>query len=72
MIRLFAAVPVPAEIAAPLARRQQGLDGARWRTAEQMHITLRFFGEIRESGVRPARTPTTMQKTSVIAINTIG
>ena len=52
MIRLFAAVPVPAEIAAPLARRQQGLDGARWRTAEQMHITLRFFGEIREDQAR--------------------
>lgn len=52
MIRLFAAVPVPAEIAAPLTRRQQGLDGARWRTVEQMHITLRFFGEIREDLAR--------------------
>lgn len=52
MIRLFAAVPVPAEIAAGLSRRQQGLDGARWRTAEQLHITLRFFGEIREDLAR--------------------
>jgi 2'-5' RNA ligase len=52
MIRLFAAVPVPAEIAAGLARRQQGLEGARWRTPEQMHITLRFFGEIREDLAR--------------------
>jgi 2'-5' RNA ligase len=52
MIRLFAAVPVPAEIAAALARRQQGLEGARWRTVEQMHITLRFFGEIREDRAR--------------------
>ena len=48
MIRLFAAVPVPDEIAAALVRRQQGLEGARWRTPEQMHVTLRFFGEIRE------------------------
>lgn len=52
MIRLFAAVPAPAEIAEALARRQQGLEGARWRTAEQLHITLRFFGEIREDVAR--------------------
>jgi 2'-5' RNA ligase len=52
MIRLFAAVHVPAEIAAALAGRQQGLDGARWRTADQMHLTLRFFGELREDRAR--------------------
>jgi 2'-5' RNA ligase len=52
MIRLFAAVPVPADIAMALSRRQQGLDGARWRTPAQMHITLRFFGEIREDRAR--------------------
>ena len=52
MIRLFAAVPIPDEIAAPLARRQTGLEGARWRTGEQLHITLRFFGELREDVAR--------------------
>jgi 2'-5' RNA ligase len=52
MIRLFAAVAVPAEIAHGLARRQTGLEGARWRTAEQLHVTLRFFGEIREDLAR--------------------
>ena len=52
MIRLFAAVPVPAAIAQGLARRQTGLEGARWRTAEQLHVTLRFFGEIREDLAR--------------------
>jgi 2'-5' RNA ligase len=52
MIRLFAAVPVPDEIVAALARRQTGLDGARWRTAAQMHLTLRFFGELREDLAR--------------------
>lgn len=52
MIRLFAAVPLPGEIAAALARRQTGLDGARWRTGEQLHITLRFFGEVREDMAR--------------------
>ena len=48
MIRLFAAIAVPHEIAAVLARRQRGLPGARWRPPEALHITLRFFGELPE------------------------
>ena len=48
MIRLFAALPVPFDIAEGLARRQQGLPGARWSPAENLHITLRFFGEVSE------------------------
>ena len=49
MIRLFAAIAVPEEIAEALVRRQQGLPGARWRPVEALHLTLRFFGEIAES-----------------------
>jgi 2'-5' RNA ligase len=48
VIRLFAAVAVPPEIGEGLARRQQGLPGARWRPLEALHITLRFFGEVTE------------------------
>ncbi len=48
MIRLFAAIKIPEEIAEGLIRCQQGLDGARWRPAEAFHITLRFMGEIAE------------------------
>lgn len=48
MIRLFAAVAIPPAIAEGLARRQTGLDGARWRPPESLHITLRFFAEVRE------------------------
>ena len=48
MIRLFAAVAAPPEIVEGLARRQQGLPGARWRPLETLHITLRFFGEVPE------------------------
>jgi 2'-5' RNA ligase len=48
MIRLFAAVAIPTEIAEGLVRRQTGLDGARWRPPESLHITLRFFGAVRE------------------------
>jgi 2'-5' RNA ligase len=48
MIRLFAAIALPEEIAEGLTRRQQGLPGADWRPPEAFHITLRFFGEVAE------------------------
>ena len=49
MIRLFAAIAVPEDIAEGLARRQQGIPGARWRPLETLHITLRFVGPICEA-----------------------
>ena len=48
MIRLFAAVAVPPDIGKGLQRRQQGIPGARWRPVEAFHVTLCFFGEVRE------------------------
>ena len=48
MIRLFAAVAIPTDIGEALQHRQQGLPGARWRSLDALHITLRFFGEVRE------------------------
>ena len=52
MVRLFAALPLPTEIAAALARRQAGIENARWRPLEGLHITLRFYGEVREDLAR--------------------
>ena len=49
MIRLFAAIAIPPEIAEGLVRRQQGLPGAKWRPTEAFHITLRFAGEVSEA-----------------------
>ena len=49
MIRLFVAVAVPDEIGQALARRQQGLPGARWRPTRSLHITLRFIGDTPEN-----------------------
>lgn len=48
MIRLFAAVAIPGDVAAGLAPRQKGILGARWRPAESLHVTLRFFGRVSE------------------------
>src|SRR5438445_7908465 len=52
MIRLFAALPIPGDIGLALARRQTGVEGARWRPLEALHVTLRFFGDIREDIAR--------------------
>jgi 2'-5' RNA ligase len=49
MIRLFAALPLPLEIGEGLVRRQDAIAEARWRRIDQMHITLRFFGEVEET-----------------------
>jgi 2'-5' RNA ligase len=49
MIRLFAALPIPPQIAEGLARRQEGLAGVRWSAVETLHLTLRFFGELSET-----------------------
>jgi len=48
MIRLFAAVPIPFDVAETLARRQTGLPGARWRPGEALHVTLAFYGDVDE------------------------
>ncbi|MFC0634113.1 RNA 2',3'-cyclic phosphodiesterase [Brevundimonas balnearis] len=48
MVRLFAAVAVPEIIGEALARRQTGLPGARWRSLDQLHVTLAFYGEVGE------------------------
>ncbi len=52
MIRLFAALPVPDDIADGLMARQGGIEGAGWRPREALHITLRFFGDAREDLAR--------------------
>lgn len=46
MLRLFAALPVPAPVAERLVATQKGLSGASWRPVANFHVTLRFFGEI--------------------------
>lgn len=47
-LRLFAAIPIPDDVARRLVALMRGLPGARWTPAENLHLTLRFFGEIEE------------------------
>lgn len=51
-LRLFAAIPMPDEVARRLAPLQRDLPGASWRPPETFHLTLRFFGDIDEALAR--------------------
>jgi RNA 2',3'-cyclic 3'-phosphodiesterase len=45
-MRLFVALAVPDSVAQSLMLIQGGVPRARWQTREQMHLTLRFVGEV--------------------------
>lgn len=46
MHRLFVAIQPPAAIRKILLASMGGVPGARWQLDEQLHITLRFIGEV--------------------------
>ncbi len=46
MPRLFTALAIPDISAQAMALTQAGVPGARWQTREQLHLTLRFIGEV--------------------------
>jgi len=45
-MRLFVAIALPEETRADLAALQEGIPGARWIPAENLHLTLHFIGEV--------------------------
>jgi 2'-5' RNA ligase len=46
MHRLFVAIRPPAPIRKRLVGAMGGVSGARWQTDDQIHLTLRFIGEV--------------------------
>lgn len=46
MYRLFVAIDFPEDIIQQLARLCYGMPGARWVPEDQLHLTLRFIGEV--------------------------
>jgi 2'-5' RNA ligase len=57
MTRLFAAIDLPLSVRETLGTLKWGIPGARWIEPAEMHLTLRFIGEIdgaREEDVRIA------------------
>lgn len=49
MIRLFVALALPEAVRNRLAGLGGGIPGARWLDAGQMHLTLRFIGDVDEA-----------------------
>lgn len=45
-MKLFAAIFLPEKIAGDVVREQKGVSGARWVSAERLHITLGYFGDV--------------------------
>ena len=70
MTRLFVAIDLPTETRQLLAGSTRGLAGARWVPVQELHLTLRFIGEVDDaarhaivgalSGVRFPRFPLTL------------
>jgi RNA 2',3'-cyclic 3'-phosphodiesterase len=48
MLRLFVALPIPDDVAQQVTHLQCGLDGAKWSQRDNLHITLRFLGDVDE------------------------
>ena len=48
MIRLFVAIDVPADLRQRMSGLSRGIPGANWVPEENIHITLRFIGEVFE------------------------
>lgn len=51
MIRLFVALALPQSLRERLAMLAGGVPGARWTDPENMHLTLRFIGEVAEDRI---------------------
>lgn len=45
-MRLFVALPLPDMVREALLDPMEGVPGARWQDADNLHITLRFIGEV--------------------------
>lgn len=45
-MRLFIAIPIPDAVKKKLIDLQQPIDGVRWQAKEQMHLTLKFVGDV--------------------------
>lgn len=48
MIRLFVGVGLPEDVRMRLAALGAGIPGARWTAPENLHLTLRFIGDVNE------------------------
>ena len=68
MHRLFVAVRPPAAVRAALLARMGGVPGARWQTDDQLHLTLRFVGEVERRQAEDVATALMGVRTAPFAV----
>ena len=49
MLRLFAGISLPPDIRKILLSRMGGVPDVRWQSDDQLHLTLRFMGNVKEN-----------------------
>ena len=54
MIRLFVGIEVPEELRRRMVLIQTGIERAKWAAEENLHLTLRFIGEISDDAAADA------------------
>lgn len=55
MPRLFFGIEIPAPIKTRLLKVKTDINGARWQSKAQLHLTLAFLGEVEEERITLAR-----------------
>jgi RNA 2',3'-cyclic 3'-phosphodiesterase len=73
-MRLFVAIRPPRAIRESLLAAMGGISGARWQQDEQLHLTLRFIGEVdrRAAEDADAALGTVRQERFAIRLNGVG
>jgi 2'-5' RNA ligase len=54
MPRLFFGLEIPPDVAQALRKVERPVEGARWQSAEQLHLTLVFLGDVPEARMEHA------------------
>jgi 2'-5' RNA ligase len=72
--RLFVALSLPEPVRAALVALAQPLPGVVWTRAEQLHVTLRFLGDVPEERIEPvlARLATVHVAPFVLPVEGVG
>jgi len=55
MPRLFIAVPIPVKMKDKLLSLKLNIPGARWVDRDQLHLTLKFIGEVKDQSLNDIR-----------------
>lgn len=72
MLRLFVALPVPPEAGARLLGVRAGIPGARWIEPANLHLTLRFLGEVGEDAAADAAEALAEAKAAPVPVRVSG